>query len=131
MGYEFVGRGWSYPARLTPHGGLDLSEGIDEVEEAIRIILGTSPGERPMRPEFGCDLHRFVFAVANTETAGLIAQEVRSSILRWEPRVDVKSVDVAYDTERPEVLYLDITYTMKGANDPRNLVFPFYVIGNE
>ena len=131
MSFEFVGHGWSYPVRLTPDGGIDLSAGVEEVEEAMRIILATSPGERPMRPEFGCDLHRFVFAVANSDTAGMIAQEVRSSVTRWEPRVTVKDVDVSYDPDRPEVLYVGVTYVIKGTNDPRNLVFPFYVIGHE
>jgi phage baseplate assembly protein W len=128
---DFIGRGWSYPARITPYGEISLSEGNDEIEEAITIILSTSPGERPMRPDFGCDLSRFVFGVANTETAALIAQEVKASVARWEPRVNMKSVDVFYDTEEPNTLYLDLQYVVKGSNDPRNLVFPFYVIGRE
>ncbi len=131
MSRDFIGRGWSYPARITPYGEVSLSEGNDEIEEAITIILSTTPGERPMRPDFGCDLSRFVFGVANTETAALIAQEVKSSVARWEPRVDMKSVDVLYDTDEPNTLFLELQYVVKGSNDPRNLVFPFYVIGRE
>jgi phage baseplate assembly protein W len=84
-----------------------------------------------MRPEFGCGIHDYVFAPADATTAGLIAYEVRASLLRWEPRVDVRDVDVRPDPTDPATLYIDISYTVKDTNDPRNLVFPFYVIPAE
>ena len=66
-----------------------------EIEEAIRLILGTAYGERPMRPEFGCAIHDFVFADADAATAGRIAYEVRALAARWEPRIEVDDVDVS------------------------------------
>jgi len=97
----------------------------------MRLILGTAYGERPMRPEFGCGIHDYVFASADATTAGRIAWEVRASLERWEPRVDVMDVTVTSDPLEQATLYIDITYALRGRNDPRNLVFPFYTIPGE
>ena len=131
MSQEFVGAGWAFPMRTGTTGGIATVTGYREIEEAIRLVLGTSYGERPMRPEFGCGIHDFVFAPADATTAGRLAFEVRSSLERWEPRIDVMDVMVSLDTDDPSTLYIDITYQLKGTNDPRNLVFPFYVIPEE
>jgi hypothetical protein len=81
-----------------------------------------------MRPEFGCGIHDFVFASADGSTAGQIAYEVRMALGRWEPRIDLEEVAVSFDTEVDGLLYVDIHYSIRGSNDPRNLVFPFYTI---
>src|ERR1700685_1573084 len=131
MAERFVGRGWSFPMGTDPTGRISLAEDNRELEEAIRMILATSPGERPMRPEFGCAISSFVFAPADATTAGRLSAEVSRSITRWEPRIDVRSVDVSVDQERQNSLYIDIQYSKKGSYDPRNLVVPFYVIPEE
>src|SRR5688572_8903364 len=131
MSSEFIGRGWAYPVRTDATGGIALVAGDEELAESIRLILGTAYGERPMRPEFGCAIHDFVFAPADATTAGQLAWEVRSSLQRWEPRIDVVEVDVTPDPDGAPTLWIDVTYTHRGTNDPRNLVFPFYVIGDE
>ncbi|HYM50053.1 MAG TPA: GPW/gp25 family protein [Candidatus Limnocylindrales bacterium] len=131
MSEEFIGKGWAFPIRTDATGRIALVSHEREIEESMRLVLGTAPGERPMRPEFGCRIQDFVFANADAGTAGLIAAEVRSSLRRWEPRIDVHDVAVSFDTEDPSTLYIDITYTIGNSNDPRNLVFPFYVIPAE
>ncbi len=131
MSEEFVGRGWSFPLGVDQGGGIALLGGDREIESAIRIVLATAPGERPMRPEFGCGIHDYVFAPADARTAGTLAFEVTRALERWEPRIDVMDVDVDVDTEDPSVLYITLTYAVRGTNDPRNLVFPFYVIPTE
>ncbi|WKX68900.1 GPW/gp25 family protein [Streptomyces sp. XD-27] len=128
MAQQFIGAGWAFPPRTDATGSIALVRGERELEEAIRLILGTSPGERPMRPEFGCPLSDYVFAPADAGTAGQLAYEVRLSLERWEPRIDVADVAVRFDEADNGVLYIDISYTVRGANDPRSLVFPFYVI---
>jgi phage baseplate assembly protein W len=127
----FVGRGIAFPMRVGPTGGLALVSGDEEIAESIRLILGTSPGERPMRPDFGCPIHDHVFAPADASIIGMIAFEVRNSLARWEPRIDVLDVVVSQDESRPSLLYIDISYEISDTNDPRNLVFPFYVIPDE
>ena len=128
MGMEFVGSGWAFPLRTDPTGRVALVSGTEEVEQSIRLILMTAPGERPMRPEFGCAVHDYVFAPADASTAGDVAYAVRVAINRWEPRVDLGDVTVRFDAVDRGVLYVDIQYSLRGTNSPRNLVFPFYVI---
>ncbi|MEW1773041.1 GPW/gp25 family protein [Streptomyces sp. NPDC086777] len=127
MAEQFVGSGWSFPLRIGPTGGIALVSGEKEVEEAIRLILSTAPGERPMRPEFGCAIHDLVFAPVNEQTAGRIQHEVHASLDRWEPRIEVEDVEVTTGAD-PSVLMIDVRYSIRGTNNPRSLVFPFYVI---
>jgi phage baseplate assembly protein W len=128
MSEDFIGRGWGFPLRTDATGGIAMVSREREIEEAIRLILGTSPGERPMRPEFGCRIHEYVFASADGSTANAIAAEVRAALQRWEPRIDVHDVAVTFDARDDTTLYIDIRYAIKATNDRRNLVFPFYVI---
>jgi phage baseplate assembly protein W len=125
---QFIGAGWAFPLRTDPTGSMALVTAEREIDEAIRLVLGTAPGERPMRPEFGCRIHDLVFGPANATTAGQIAYEVRSALERWEPRIEVTDVRVAFDQADVGTVYVDLRYTVRGVNDPRNLVFPFYVI---
>jgi phage baseplate assembly protein W len=129
--YEFVGSGLGFPVRVDLTGSVGLVTGDREIEQSIAVILCTIPGERPMRPEFGSRIHDYVFAAADATTAGLIAHEVRQSLLRWEPRIDVDDVVVTPDPYDRGVLLVDIRYSIRSTNDPRNLVFPFYVIPEE
>jgi phage baseplate assembly protein W len=128
---EFVGRGWAFPLRTDATGGIALVSREREIEEAIRLILGTSPGERPMRPEFGCRIHDFVFAPADGSTANAIAAEVTRALRMWEPRIDVHDVVVSFDRVEGTTLYIDVRYSIRRTNDRRNLVFPFYLIPGE
>jgi phage baseplate assembly protein W len=128
---EFVGHGWAFPLRTDANGDMALVGQEREIEEAVRLILGTAYGERPMRPEFGCAIHDFVFASADAATAAQIAFEVRASLRRWEPRIDVHDVDVSSDADDTSRLFIDIRYSVKASNDRRNLVFPFYIIPEE
>jgi phage baseplate assembly protein W len=125
---QIVGRGWAFPISVSQTGGIGLVSGETELEQAMHLILGTDPGERPMRPEFGCRLSDFVFAPADATTSGLVAYEVRVALERWEPRVTIDDVQVAPDHDEPSTLWIDVTYTIRETYDRRSLVFPFYVI---
>jgi hypothetical protein len=131
MAHEFVGQGWAFPLDVDRTGGFKLVGDEPEIEQAIRLILGTAYGERPMRPDFGCRIHEYVFAEANASTAGRIANEVRASLVRWEPRIEIDDVAVSVDDDDRSLLYIDIRYHLRQRNDPRNLVFPFYTIPPE
>ncbi|MEU2834783.1 GPW/gp25 family protein [Streptomyces lavendulae] len=124
----FIGRGWAYPLGVSPSGGVAMAEGSSDVEQAIRLILGTEPGERPMRPEFGCAIRDRVFGSFDASTSGAIAHEVRRALERWEPRIVVDDVHVAQAAEHQEVLEISVGYRLAGTNNRRNLVHPFYVI---
>lgn len=128
MNADFIGAGWAFPLATDATGGIALVTREREIDEAVRLILGTARGERPMRPEFGCRIHDHVFGPANAGTAGQIAYDVREALERWEPRIEVREVSVSFDSIGAGVLYVNVGYAILGTNDPRNLVFPFYVI---
>ncbi len=131
MNIDFIGAGWSFPLGTDATGGIALVTREREIEQAIRLILGTACGERPMRPEFGCRIHDHVFGPATSATAGQIAYDVREALERWEPRIEVTAIGVSFDAIASGTLHVDVGYTIRGLNDPRNLVFPFYVIPSE
>jgi phage baseplate assembly protein W len=125
---DFIGSGWAFPVGVDATGQIALVSGSREIEQAMRLILSTYPGERPMRPRFGSKLRDFIFDGATWENAAAIAAEVRAALRQWEPRATVVDVLVIPEAADPGVLMIDILYTIKGTNDPRNLVFPFYTI---
>ena len=128
---DFAGRGWAFPLRLDGSGSFALSGGERDVEEAVRLILGTAYGERPMRPEYGCAIHDLVFDTIDAQLAGRVAAEVTASLTRWEPRIEVEAVSAAPDRDAPHVLRIAVSYRLRATNDRRNLVFPFYSIPEE
>jgi phage baseplate assembly protein W len=131
MSNEFIGSGWGFPVDVDSTGGSRLVSRQTELEQSHRLEISNAPGERPMRPEFGCSIHDHVFDPADGRTAGRIAFEVRESLRRWEPRIDVADVRVERHPSQPDALLLDIRYVTSDSNDPRNLVFPFYLIPGE
>jgi uncharacterized protein len=130
MGIEkdIQGTGWSFPLRINGRGGISLSQHENDIEESIRIILGTAKGERKMRPEFGCEIHDLVFSPDNETTWGLAAHYVEDALGWWEPRIEVTDIDVQPDPEDSSRLLINIYYLIKSTNDERNLVYPFYLV---
>ena len=128
---DILGTGLAFPLGVDRRGGIALAHGADDVEQAILIILSTAPGERPMRPEFGCGVHDYVFDVVDSATLGRMEEEIRVALERWEPRIDVVSIDFDLDTADEGGLAITIQYRLKATNDVRNLVYPFYVVPAE
>jgi uncharacterized protein len=122
-----LGTGVAFPLALDGHGRVALAHDEADVEQAIHIILCTSPGERPMRPEFGCAVHDCVFATIDALTLGRVEHAVRVALDRWEPRVETQSVEFDLDRVDDGVLLIRIGYRLRATNSPRNLVHPFYV----
>jgi uncharacterized protein len=125
---DFVGSGWAFPLRFDATGTFALVARDQEIAEAIRLVLSTAPGERPMRPEFGCRIGEFAFAPADAGTAGHLAAETRRALERWEPRIVVDDVLVSFDGGEEGRVLLDVRYRIRDSNDERNLVYPFYTI---
>lgn len=123
---DFLGKGWSYPVAFSNEGGIEISPGEKSIQEAIWIILATSPGERLMRPDFGCGIHRLIFSVNDAVTVGRVTQEVRLALIRWEPRIDVLEVDTEV-REKGEMLLINVHYRVRSTNNFFNLVYPFYL----
>lgn len=128
----FVGRGVAFPFQADAGGAVMLRGGGAVVEQSIRLILSTRPGERPMRPEFGCSVHDLAFSpAASPRTVGAVTRAVQDALLRWEPRIEVESVTAIPDVHEPALLRVEVVYRIKATNDARNLVFPFYTIPPE
>jgi phage baseplate assembly protein W len=109
-GADIIGRGWAFPPHLDERGQMALVGGATDIEQAIRIILSTSPGQRVMRPEFGCRLQELVFAPNNNQTAGLAERCVREALGRWEPRIDIQQIIVAPDEKDRSRLLITVHY---------------------
>lgn len=124
---DFLGQGWAFPVRVNARGGLDWSAGQQSIDEAIWIILDTPRRSRIMEPEFGCGLHDYVFAPNNANTRAVIAAEVRSALIRWEPRVDVLAVNVEPQIDSLNTLLIEVDYRIRANNAVRNLVYPFFL----
>jgi uncharacterized protein len=128
---ELLGSGLSFPLSVDRRGGIALATGEQDVDQAIEIILSTAPGERPMRPEFGCGVHDFVFDTIDAATVGRLETEVRIALDRWEPRIEVEDVDFDLTRVGDGQLLIAIGYRLRATNHRRNLVYPFYVIPEE
>jgi uncharacterized protein len=126
-----VGRGWAFPPRMGPQGGVLLASEHDEIDQAIHIILSTSPGERVMRPTFGCRLHDLIFAPNNSHTAAQARRYVEEALGMWEPRINVRRIDVHPDEDADHCLVIEVAYEIKATHDQRSLVYPFYLIPEE
>jgi phage baseplate assembly protein W len=128
---SFLGNGFAFPLGVDRHGNIKLSGGLDNIDGSIRVILSTAPGERLMRPQFGCRIWDLLFEPVNSNTLGLMDQAVREALSQWEPRVDVTDVDCSPDPVEPYLVRIVISYKVRDTNDRRNLVYPFYVIPRE
>ena len=128
---EYIGQGLAFPLQIDPQGGIALAAGRRDIEQAIRIILGTAPGERRMRPEFGCRIHELVFAPRNAATERLVVYYVQEALERWEPRIELRDVEVAPTPGHDGALLVEIRYQVKDTHDERSIVYPFYLAGEE
>lgn len=127
---DFIGRGISFPMRVDQSGAIATSAGYEDIDSSIRMILTTAPGERLMRPQFGCRIWELLFEPINANTLGLMGVAVREALGQWEPRVDLDDVRLRPGDGDGQVM-IEIDYTVRSTNDRRNLVYPFYVIPRE
>ncbi len=125
---DIIGTGWSFPPRPDSRGGIALSRQEADIEESIRVILGTGKGERRMRPNFGCDIHTLTFAPNTVSTWGLAAHYVEDALGWWEPRIEVTQVVPEPSPEDPARLNISINYRIKASHDERAIVYPFYLL---
>ena len=128
---DFIGRGVAFPMRVDQSGSIATSTGASDIDSSIRMILTTAPGERLMRPAFGCKIWELLFDQINANTLGLMSEAVREAIGRWEPRVTLEDVRLDPNGQHAGEVLIEIDYVIRTTNDRRNLVYPFYVIPRE
>lgn len=128
MENEIIGCGWTFPPKIDSQGRLALTNQRNELQQSIMVILSTSPGQRVMRPTFGCRLQELVFEPNNNHTVAQVRRYVEEALGMWEPRINVIDVDVKPDSQDACRLLIDIKYQVKSTRDRRSLVYPFYLI---
>ena len=124
---SFLGIGWAFPPGVEADGSTAEAVYEEDVRQAICIILGTNPGERVMRPDFGAGLKAFVFEPVNTNTTARIRNRVQESLVTWERRIDVETVKITPDRAEPFRLLIEVIYRVRATNAVHNLVYPFYL----
>ncbi len=128
---SFIGRGFAWPLGVDHTGALALSEGVPDLDRSIELVLMTAPGERLMRPQFGCRIWDLLFEPVTGNLLGLISEAVRDALAQWEPRILVEEVNPVPDPDNHSLVRIDIAYRVRATNDRRNLVYPFYVIPHD
>ncbi|MDO9086890.1 MAG: GPW/gp25 family protein [Anaerolineaceae bacterium] len=127
----YLGTGLAFPMQVNSKGEIALVSGPTDIDQSIRIILGTRPGERVMRPTFGCKAHDLLFEVRDATTASLLKKYVIDALNFWEPRIQVLMVDVLIDDDMDGALQVEIDYEIKATHDTRSIVYPFFLAGEE
>ena len=124
---DHLGKGLRFPVSVNLNGGVSASQYEENVRQSLFIILGTAPGERIMRPDFGCRIHDLMFAPNNDITAARAEVYCEEAIYKYEPRVSKVACTARAHPDQPNRLDVRIEYVIAGKNDKRNLVFPFYL----
>lgn len=115
--------------RVSMTGGIDMVTGAQALRQSILLLLRTRPGERVMRPEYGCWLHRLFFAPNDDTTAGLAIHYVRTALERWEPRAEIVLLDATRDPHRDGVLLIELQYRLRGSAMRDSLLVPLNLNG--
>jgi uncharacterized protein len=124
---DFLGRGWRFPLLPDGRGGLGYTEAGDNIEHSLRVLLLTQTRERPMRPRFGTEAPRLVFAPGSLRFLRLLEGSIRDAVVEFEPRVDLLDVRAEVDARDETRVTVALRYRERRTNTVGNLVFPFYL----
>jgi hypothetical protein len=124
----FLGTGWKFPPEVDEvTGRIKMSSYEDDIQEAIKIIIGTSKGERIMNRDFGCDIKKYMFENFTYNTALNMERCVTEALQEWEPRITDLKVKVSQDSIENYKVNINISYVVRNTNNPYNLVYPYYI----
>ncbi|NJC24666.1 GPW/gp25 family protein [Neolewinella antarctica] len=127
MEHPFYGTGWSFPPTFSRElSGLVMASGRTDIEQSLRILMGTLPGERSMLPAYGIGVADLVFETMDTTTQTEFLDRVRTAILRFEPRVEVLRLNLDTTELASGLLSLEVDYRPRSTNTRFNFVYPFY-----
>ncbi len=118
-----LGDGAATGLATSPAGAVAMVAGNALIRQAIMLLLTTAPGERVMRPDYGCPLHRLMFSPNDATTAGLAIHYVRQAIGRWEKRVEIVHLDAGPDANDPGMLAISLQYRVRDTGGHESLAF--------
>jgi hypothetical protein len=123
----FLGRGWSFPPAFSRiRNGVEMLEEEADIVSSLEILLSTTPGERVMLPQYGCNLNELLFESLDTRMKTLMADKIESAILYYESRINLESVRLDESQEIEGVVLIEIIYRVKATNSRFNFVYPYY-----
>jgi uncharacterized protein len=124
---SFLGKGWRFPVAINLTGGISSSSLEENIRESMFIILGTAPGERVQRKDWGCRIHDLMFEPNNYVTASRAEYFCEEALYKYEPRLGSVTCKAEPNVDEPNRLDIKITYQIIGKTGPKNLVYPFYL----
>jgi phage baseplate assembly protein W len=125
---SFLGTGWSFPPSFTQGGAdVEMVSDAEDIQQCLQILLSTSPGERVMRDDFGCDLNGQMFEEINQGLINSLTGLISDAVLYHEPRITLNGVDVSESESQPGLLLIELDYTVRSTNSRYNMVYPFYL----
>ena len=124
---SFLGTGWSFPPTFDQRSGaVEMVTEEADIHQSLFLLFSTSPGERLLKPAFGCDLHSLVFDALTPALENRIIDLITTSVLRFEPRVITEDVSVLLVDEYQGRIDIEFTYIIRLTNSRHNIVYPFY-----
>lgn len=127
MSKSFLGRGIAFPLGTDGSGGLAMSAYEENIRQGIHLVIGTALGERLYRPEFGCRIHDLIFEPNNSHTRNMAEFYVEEALLKWEPRIRKIEIAATVDSDEPNTIHLEVSYSVRATNSHFNLVYPFFL----
>jgi phage baseplate assembly protein W len=124
---DFIGKGLSFPPKITVHGGLSWSNGPARVQDAIWLILSTSQGERLMRPDFGAGVADYLMQPNSPLIRTQLAENIKAALTKWEPRIDLEAVRVEPVEDVASQVQVSIEYRLRETNELFNMVYPLFL----
>jgi phage baseplate assembly protein W len=126
-----LGTGLAFPVQTNARGEIELVSSEKDIQQSIKIILGTRPGERVMRPTFGCRAHDMLFEPRDATTSSMIKKYVEEALSFWEPRIQVLAVNTSIADDPDGSILVEIEYQIKSSHDTRSIVYPFFLSNEE
>ncbi len=124
---DFLGKGWSFPPSFSKAlQTVEITEKMLDIKKSLEILLSTKVGERVMQPKFGCNMDELVFESLDTSTKTIIIDKIQTAILYFEPRIDVKKIELNTDNELEGIIIMEIEYIVRATNSRFNFVYPYY-----
>ncbi len=116
--------------QIGPAGRVEMVEEDASLRQAILLLLSTSPGERVMRPDYGCSLRHLVFSPNDETTAGLAIHYVRQALERWEPRIEILKLDAGRGEGAGGRLNIELEYRVKATQRSGRAAFDINLAGD-
>lgn len=125
---SFFGTGWGFPVAFSKQRGctVRLSSDIEDIRESLQILLSTRPGERVLRPDYGCNLSDLLFDPMNTNLTTYVKEMLSKAILYYEPRINLNDIRIDLSQQLEGILLIELFFEVRATNSRFNFVYDYY-----